>query len=107
MFDKGFKTTVVAIIGGVLGISTFIFWYIGKVDNQGLTIGLASVASFTSTLGLLLAKDSDKSHTQNDYNIQNVRNNFRLCQTKLFDICKLYFITNFRCSTISLETIRK
>lgn len=62
---KGIKTTIVAIIGGVLGLAIFTFWLLGKIDNTGLGIGLSSVATFTSMIGLSLTKDYDQSHTKN------------------------------------------
>jgi len=60
---KSWKTTTVAVVGLLLGIGTFIFWFIGKVDNEGLAIGLSGIATFTTMLGLLFAKDSDQSHS--------------------------------------------
>lgn len=63
MNQKGVKTTMVAIIGLLLGVTTFLLWFLGKVDNEGLAMGLAGVATFTATLGLLFAKDADKSHS--------------------------------------------
>lgn len=61
---KGFKTTAVAILGMILGLTTFGFWLMGKIDNIGLGVGLAAIASFTSTIGLLLTKDYDQTHTK-------------------------------------------
>ena len=66
MNRKGIKTTIVAVLVGLLGIATFIMWFIGKVDNAGLAIGLSGIATFGTTIGLWLAKDADKSHTQNE-----------------------------------------
>ncbi len=63
MNKKGFKTTIVAIIVALLGITTFIMWYLAKVDNNGLTIGLAGLATLGTILIGFFSKDADKSHT--------------------------------------------
>lgn len=63
MNKKGFKTTVIAVICLILGIITFGLWFWGKLDNEQLTLGLASIATFGTTIGLFLAKDATASHT--------------------------------------------
>lgn len=63
MNSKGIQTTIVAIIVALIGITIFVLWFLGELDNSQLTLGLASVATFGTTIGLWLAKDSNKSHT--------------------------------------------
>lgn len=64
MIKKGIKTTIVASLGGILGLVIFGFWLAGKVDNTGLGIGLGGISTFTTMIGLLLTKDYDQSHTK-------------------------------------------
>lgn len=62
---KGIKTTIVAFIALLLGVTVFVLWFLKKLDNTQLALGLSSVATFGTTVGLFFAKDADKSHTQN------------------------------------------
>lgn len=64
MNKKGLKTTIVAVLIGILSVATFVLWFTKKLDNSQLTLGLASIATFGTTIGLWLAKDSDKSHSK-------------------------------------------
>lgn len=65
MNKKGLKTTIVAILVALLGITTFIMWYLGKVDNEGLTIGLAGISVLGTAIIGFLSKDADQSHSIN------------------------------------------
>ena len=64
MNKKGTKTSIVAIIIGILGITIFVLWFLKELDNAQLGIGLASLATFGTTVGLYLAKDASASHTK-------------------------------------------
>lgn len=61
---KGLKTTIVGIIWMLLSIATFVLWFMKKLDNEQLTLGLASITTFCGSIGLFLAKDSNESHTK-------------------------------------------
>ena len=63
MNKKGIKTTVVAIVSGLLGLSVFIMWYVGKIETLELAVGLSGVAFFTNMVIGYFAKDADQSHT--------------------------------------------
>ena len=60
---KGIRTTIVASICLVLGITVFVLWFLKKLDNAQLALGLASIGTFGTTVGLFFAKDSNKSHS--------------------------------------------
>lgn len=61
---KGLKTTITAICIGVMGVVTYIFWLLGKLEPGQLETGLSSIAVIGSTVGLYLAKDADKTGTK-------------------------------------------
>mgnify|MGYP003675264856 FL=1 len=60
---KGLKTTIVAVICLLLGLTIFVLWFIKKLDDSQLALGLASIGTFGSTLGLFFAKDANQSHS--------------------------------------------
>lgn len=60
---KGLKTTIVAVICLLIGIAVFVLWFMKKLDNSQLTLGLASIGTFGSTIGLYFAKDANQSHS--------------------------------------------
>ena len=64
MNKKGIQTTIIGVIVGILGIAIFVLWFLKKLDNSQLAIGLSSLATFGTTIGLYLAKDANKSHTK-------------------------------------------
>ena len=63
MNKKGIKTSIVAIIAAVLVVSCFVFFFIGNIDKDSLTVAIAAVASGAAIIGNWFAKDADKSHT--------------------------------------------
>lgn len=60
---KGRKTTIVAVISGILGVSVFIMWYLGKIETTELTIALAAIAYLGNMVTSYFAKDATASHT--------------------------------------------
>ena len=60
---KGAKTTVVAISQLVLGLSLLVMWYLGKVDNAGVAVGITAITWIGSIIGNYFAKDSDQTHS--------------------------------------------
>ena len=63
MNKKGFKTTIVAIIIGVLSVAVIILWMMDHLDNIKLAIGLSSISGLGATIIGLLSKDASASHT--------------------------------------------
>jgi len=63
--SKGLKTTLVAIMAIALGLTVFTLFFLDKLDKDELTIAIAGLGTFTAIVGNLLAKDADKSHTEN------------------------------------------
>ena len=62
---KGRKTTIIAIIGILIGIAIFIFFFLGKIDRDDLTIAIAGLGTFIATIVGLISKDQDQTHTKN------------------------------------------
>ena len=63
--SKGKKTTTVAIISGILGLSVFGMWYFEKIETGELMVALIAVSYLATMLTGYLAKDSTSSHTFN------------------------------------------
>lgn len=61
---KSWKTTTIAIVKAVLGLSLLIMWYYGKVNNEGTVMGLVLINYIGSMISDALSKDADKTHSK-------------------------------------------
>jgi len=61
--SKGRKTTLTSIIGIVLIMFVFVAWWLEKITTSDLKIGIEAVGLTVTFIGLLFAKDQNKSHT--------------------------------------------
>ena len=61
---KGFKTTVVAVVGTILVIGIFTAWWLGKINTDELQPALTAVGLAATMIGLWFAKDATSSHTK-------------------------------------------
>lgn len=63
---KGIKTTVASFVCLSVVVGLVVAYVFGKIDVQGLTVSLGALGtSFTIIIGFL-AKDQDKTHTNNE-----------------------------------------
>jgi hypothetical protein len=62
---KSWKTTTIAVVKAVLGLSLLIMWYYGKVNNEGTVMGLVLINYIGSMISDALSKDADKTHSLN------------------------------------------
>lgn len=60
---KGLKTTIVASIMGLLGVTLFVLWFMDTIDNGKFTMGLAGIGTFGGTILGILTKDASASHS--------------------------------------------
>ena len=60
---KSWKTTTIAVVKAVLGLSLLIMWYYGKVNNEGTVMGLVLINYIGSMISDALSKDADKTHS--------------------------------------------
>jgi len=63
---KGFKTTLVAIVGSFLIIGIFTAWWLEKIETSELQPALTAVGLAATMIGLWLAKDASASHTNDN-----------------------------------------
>ncbi len=61
--DKGTKTTVFAIFGAVLFITTLIMLFLDKISSEEFNIAAISIMSVVTFLIGLYAKDYNRSHS--------------------------------------------
>lgn len=60
---KGLKTTIVAFTGLAVLIGIVVFYLMGKITTEQLTVALASVGSALGVIIGFLSKDYNKSHS--------------------------------------------
>ncbi len=63
MDNKGRKTTIGAIVAGLLGLVVFAMWYLQKIETSELAVGLAAVGIFSNMVVGYFAKDQTATHT--------------------------------------------
>ena len=61
---KSWKTTTIAVVKAILGLSLLIAWYLGKVNNEGTVAGLVLINYIGSMISDALSKDADKTHSK-------------------------------------------
>jgi hypothetical protein len=61
---KSWKTTTIAVVKAVLGLSLLIMWYLGKINNEGTVVGLVLINFIGSMISDALSKDADKTHSK-------------------------------------------
>jgi hypothetical protein len=61
--EKSWKTSLTAVATFLLGVSVFVMWWFGKIEVEGLAIGLVAVLYFSNLVGGLISKDADQTHS--------------------------------------------
>lgn len=64
MKSKGWKTDLVSFIGLLLGIVIVGFWLMDKIDNEKLTLGVATLGVLIGIATAKLSKDQTGTHTK-------------------------------------------
>lgn len=64
MKSKGRNTNIVAFVTLVLGMVIVGFWLADRIDNEKLTLGIATIGILSATATARLSKDQNGTHTK-------------------------------------------